>query len=75
MRWLLPTKIVDILSCRNCEALYSDGLEAVVDREYDLLITNPPFHSGKGTDYTMTHSLISQSLDVLSRGGEFKTGS
>ncbi len=55
---------------KNGEAFYSDGLEAVMSRQYDQIITNPPFHSGKTIDYSMTSSLIAQSSNVLTRGGE-----
>lgn len=54
----------------NCEAFFSDGLEAVSDKKYDLILTNPPFHSGKVVDYSMTHNFIAQSSNLLSKGGE-----
>jgi 16S rRNA (guanine1207-N2)-methyltransferase len=55
---------------RNCEAFYSNGLETVMQRKYDQIVTNPPFHSGKAIDYSMTQSLIAQSVHVLASGGE-----
>ena len=57
------------LELGNCKVSYSDGLENVLDYPYDLIVSNPPFHSGKAVDYTMTHSFISKSMQVLTKGG------
>jgi 16S rRNA (guanine1207-N2)-methyltransferase len=51
--------------------LASDALQAVRDREYDLILTNPPFHAGKAVDYQMTQAFIEQSWKQLAPGGEF----
>jgi 16S rRNA (guanine1207-N2)-methyltransferase len=48
----------------------SDALSRVIDKKYDLIITNPPFHSGREVDYQMTFAFIQQSHQVLESGGK-----
>ena len=64
------TENIKELRLANCKVFFSDGLEGVMDRVYDQIVTNPPFHSGKAIDYSMTHSLITRSFSVLTGGGE-----
>jgi 16S rRNA (guanine1207-N2)-methyltransferase len=51
--------------------LASDALHSVRDREYDLILSNPPFHAGKAVDYQMAQAFIEQSRNQLTPGGEF----
>lgn len=37
---------------------------------FDLIISNPPFHTGKATDYELASRLISQAPQFLRKGGE-----
>jgi 16S rRNA (guanine1207-N2)-methyltransferase len=53
----------------NAEALPSDALTAVLDRQYSLILTNPPFHTGRDVNYQITQVFIRQSWHVLQRGG------
>lgn len=46
----------------------SDVLSDVPGR-YDLVLTNPPFHSGHQTDFTATNRLIAESGPHLTPGG------
>jgi 16S rRNA (guanine1207-N2)-methyltransferase len=46
-----------------------DGLSAVGENSYEAIITNPPFHQGKGEDPGMIRALILESPSVLSRDG------
>lgn len=54
----------------DARALASDVLEAVSDRRYDLVVSNPPFHSGKEVDTQITQAFIQQAAQVLIPGGE-----
>jgi len=42
-----------------------------VDKSYDTLISNPPFHSGKETNYTAAETFINQSPKNLKNNGTF----
>lgn len=47
------------------------GLEAHTPKlGFDLIISNPPFHTGKATDYELASRLISQASHYLRQGGE-----
>lgn len=47
----------------------SDVLDAVSTRNLDLVISNPPFHTGKDVDYLVTQAFIEQSWNALLEGG------
>jgi 16S rRNA (guanine1207-N2)-methyltransferase len=46
-----------------------DGLGSLEGPPYDAIITNPPFHRGKGEDPGMIQALIQESPSALSPGG------
>lgn len=47
------------------------GLDDYVPAKgFDLIISNPPFHTGKATDYELASRLISQAPNYLRKGGE-----
>ena len=52
----------------NTRALVSDGLH-MIHEQYDLVVSNPPFHVGKAVDYDIAHALIADSRRVLEPGG------
>ncbi|PZE19149.1 class I SAM-dependent methyltransferase [Paenibacillus xerothermodurans] len=49
----------------NVEIIQSDMLKAVMDRTYDVVLTNPPIRAGKAT----VHRIFEQAFEVLSPGG------
>jgi 16S rRNA (guanine1207-N2)-methyltransferase len=49
----------------------SDGF-ASVQKQYPLIVTNPPFHDGMRTDPTMAESFIRDAARHLSPGGELR---
>ncbi|PDV98674.1 methyltransferase [Candidatus Chloroploca asiatica] len=47
----------------------SDGLEAVLGNAYDLILSNPPFHTGKTIDTAMAEAFLREARSVLLPGG------
>jgi 16S rRNA (guanine1207-N2)-methyltransferase len=58
-------------SVHNAEARLSDGAQAVSDVRFDLVVTNPPFHQGRQTDYSIAHQFIQDAAHVLAPRGRF----
>ncbi len=56
---------------RPVEALVTDGLEAV-DGPVDLVLCNPPFHSGRGTSDATAWAMFSAARQSLRPGGELR---
>lgn len=53
----------------RCEALPSDVASAVLDRRFDLVLANPPFHVGKATNLDVPAQFIRDAAAVLRPGG------
>lgn len=53
----------------NARVLAGDVLGAVAGERYDMILSNPPFHSGKRTSYAVTRALIGQARAALKPGG------
>lgn len=54
----------------NGEVFFSDVAEQV-RRQYDVVVTNPPFHQGHGVDYAVARQFIREAARLLVRGGHF----
>jgi 16S rRNA (guanine1207-N2)-methyltransferase len=52
-----------------CEARVSDVAAAARDETFDVVVTNPPFHLGKGTDYLLPAQFIAEAAERLRPGG------
>ena len=59
-------------SLARCEVLGSDVASAVLDRRFDLVVTNPPFHVGKATDLDVPAQFIRDAWTVLKPGGRLE---
>jgi 16S rRNA (guanine1207-N2)-methyltransferase len=55
--------------CRNVEVRASDVTDAVADEAFDVVLSNPPFHLGKGTDLAIPRAFIEQAYARLLPGG------
>jgi len=55
----------------NTNVIPSDALHSVKDQRYNMIVTNPPFHSGKKVDYQMARAFIQQSWQQLEPAGQF----
>ncbi|MBN2547661.1 MAG: class I SAM-dependent methyltransferase [Anaerolineales bacterium] len=53
----------------NGRVMASDILSAVSGCTYDLILTNPPFHSGLEVNYQITQAILEQSRSALKPGG------
>lgn len=53
----------------RAEALVSDCGSAVLERRFDVVVTNPPFHQGVGVDYEVACQFVRDAARVLRRGG------
>lgn len=62
-------RAVERAGLANCDVLASDVAAAVRDRRFDVVVTNPPFHVGKGTDLDVPAQFIADAWQVLKRGG------
>ena len=50
-------------------AFAGDALGTAGGRRYDLILSNPPFHSGREVDYQIAEAFIRQSRLALQPGG------
>ena len=50
--------------------IFPSNVFSKVNEKYNLILSNPPFHSGKKTDYTAAESFISQSHEHLNSQGK-----
>jgi 16S rRNA (guanine1207-N2)-methyltransferase len=53
----------------NTQVRPSDVLDAIGLERYDLILSNPPFHSGKQVDYSVAHTFVTHSRFILNPGG------
>lgn len=53
------------LGLQAATAAPSDALEAATGQRFDLVLSNPPFHSGKAVDTTVADACIAQARDLL----------
>ncbi|EFO81741.1 Ribosomal RNA small subunit methyltransferase C [Oscillochloris trichoides DG-6] len=51
------------------EVIAANGLETLAGRTYDVIISNPPFHSGSKVDTSATATMFAQSRRLLQPGG------
>jgi 16S rRNA (guanine1207-N2)-methyltransferase len=53
----------------NAQILASDCIEAVADRTFDAVITNPPFHQKQATTCVIAAQIIQDAARILDRHG------
>ena len=53
----------------NVAVLASDVADAVLDERFDVVVTNPPFHTGKATDLDLPLRFIGDAWTALEPGG------
>jgi 16S rRNA (guanine1207-N2)-methyltransferase len=66
------TSAQENLTCNGIANGYvrsGDVLDSVLNERYDLILSNPPFHSGKDVEYAMSRVFIAQAHQILQPGG------
>lgn len=58
-----------LAGCTNVDVAASDVTAAAGDRQFDVVVSNPPFHLGKGTELAIPRAFIEQAYDRLAPGG------
>jgi 16S rRNA (guanine1207-N2)-methyltransferase len=75
---LVDNNLLAVAACRetlsmngikNAEVYAGDLLSPVLKDKYDLILSNPPFHTGHAVDYQIAHALIENSYQALNLGG------
>jgi 16S rRNA (guanine1207-N2)-methyltransferase len=51
------------------EVLLSDCAQVVLERRFDIVVCNPPFHQGAGTAYDVARQMVRDAATVLRPGG------
>ena len=64
-------KTMSATGSKSFTVLPSDGLSEVTG-QFDLIISNPPFHQGVKTHYEVTEQFLAQSRQMLRPGGELR---
>jgi 16S rRNA (guanine1207-N2)-methyltransferase len=59
----------EINRVEKAEALISDCGSAVFDQTFNVVVTNPPFHQGVGTEYAVARQFVIDAARVLKPGG------
>ena len=62
-------KNLNALGFSNAEAIPNDVLSNITWKLYDLIVSNPPFHSGREVNYQITNAFIQQSYEALNDAG------
>ena len=55
----------------EAEVITGDGIDAA-PKHLDVILTNPPFHTGVHTDYAATETLLRKAREHLKKGGELR---
>ena len=64
-------KAIDASGLPNIRVLPSDGAQAVLHQHFDLVATNPPFHTGGVQTTTVAERFIREAAQVLRPRGRF----
>lgn len=65
------TRTLQENNVKHFDVMASDGLSEV-SGEFDLIVSNPPFHQGVKTHYAVTEGFLARSADLLKKGGELR---
>jgi 16S rRNA (guanine1207-N2)-methyltransferase len=57
------------LNLPQCEVVAGDVYAGLPGRQFDLIVSNPPFHHGKAVDFSVADRLIGEAPQHLESGG------
>jgi 16S rRNA (guanine1207-N2)-methyltransferase len=63
------TYAINRVAAARAAVLLSDCASSVFDRAFEVVVTNPPFHQGVGTDYAVAKQFVIDAARVLKPGG------
>lgn len=63
------TRTATLARCRNVQVRASDVASAAHGATFDVVVSNPPFHLGKGTELAIPRAFIEQAWASLVPGG------
>ncbi|MGB5445719.1 MAG: 16S rRNA (guanine(1207)-N(2))-methyltransferase RsmC [Psychromonas sp.] len=66
----LASAKLSLLSNKLQGNVFPSNVFSQVKEKYNILLSNPPFHSGKNTDYSAAETFINQSYEHLKKGGK-----
>lgn len=66
---LAATKLTLKENGLSADCILADGISSI-NKKFDHIISNPPFHTGLKTDYEITQSFIADAKKALTKGGE-----
>lgn len=61
---------IDLNGLTGCRVLASDGISEIKGEKFNVIITNPPFHQGKQTSYSVAERFVKESHNSLLPGGK-----
>lgn len=76
---LIDNNLLAIASCQetitlnrimNAKVFVGDLLNPINANKYDLILSNPPFHTGHAVNYQISQEMINQSYQALNPGGQ-----
>ncbi len=50
--------------------VFASDIFSEINKKYDLIVSNPPFHNGVSTDYSMVEKFIAEAKEHLNPGGK-----
>ncbi len=76
---LIDNDLLAIAACKetltinrisNVKLFTGDLLDPIGSSKYDLILSNPPFHTGQAVDFQIAEAMIRQSYQALNPGGQ-----
>lgn len=60
----------NLRGCANAQIFAGDLIQPVADQRYNRILCNPPFHSGRETDFDLSRTFVAGAARLLQDDGE-----